>query len=519
MVSSKRPDERRILALWLPRLSTDRIRRRKDCAVRPEAPLVIVAKTNNALRLSAIDANAARLSLKVGMPLADARAMVPELSVIEADASADTKLLESIADWCDRFTPFVALDPPDGLLLDVTGATHLFGGEKAMLAHVRALFRRQNFAVQASLAGTAMAARALARHADGAIVDRHGESEAVAPLPVAALGLDPAITHAFRRAGLKTIGQVAGRGRTELASRFGRTMVDQLDRALGRSEAPISPRRRLPDFMAEHRFAEPVVTEEIISASLLALAQSLSQILELRGQGARKLQAIFFRADGSVRSIAIETARPTRDAKIVLRLFCERLDALADPLDPGFGFDLIRLEAVHAEREEQTAQGFADDDSEKEIAFLIDRLAARFGTTRILTFHPQDTHIPEAASVALPAQYAKTTKQAWVPMNGEGEPPRRPFRLFANPEPIEVMAEVPDGPPQKFRWRRALHGVVRAEGPERIAMEWWRSADAKPTRDYFRVEDEAGHRFWLYRDGLYAREVERPRWFIHGLFA
>jgi protein ImuB len=231
------------------------------------------------------------------------------------------------------------------------------------------------------------------------------------------------------------------------------------------------------------------------------------------------LQAIFFRADGSVRSIAIETAWPTRDAKIILRLFRERLDALADPLDPGFGFDLIRLEAVHAEREEQAAQGFADGDAEKEIAFLIDRLAARFGAARILTFAPQDTHIPEAASVALPAQTAKATKQEWIAISGEGEAPRRPLRLFSSPEPIEVMAEVPDGPPKKFRWRRALHGVVRAEGPERIAMEWWRSADAKPTRDYYRVEDEAGYRFWLYRDGLYAREVERPRWYIHGLFA
>ena len=519
MVSSTRPEERRILALWLPRLSTDRIRRRKDCAVRPEAPLVIVAKTNNALTLSAVDANAARLSLKVGQPLADARAMVPHLSVIEADVSADAKLIESIADWCDRFTSFVALDPPDGLLLDITGATHLFGGEKAMLAHACALFRKQRFAVQAAIAGTAMAARALARFADGAIVDRHGESDAMAPLPVAALALDPSITHAFRRAGLKTIGQIARRGRAELTSRFGGAMVNQLDLALGLCEAPISPRRRLPDFIVEHRFAEPVTTEEVISASLLKLAQSLSGILELRGQGARRLVAVFFRADGIVRTIAIEMARPTRDPKIILRLFRERLDALTDPLDPGFGFDLIRLEAAHAEREEQTAQGFADDDAEKEIAFLIDRLAARFGPTRILAFAPQDTHIPEAAAIALPAQKVRRTKQQWARISGESSAPRRPLRLFANPEPIEVMAEVPDGPPKKFRWRRALHGVVHVEGPERIAMEWWRRAEAKPTRDYFRVEDEAGHRFWLYRDGLYAREVKPPRWYIHGLFA
>jgi protein ImuB len=519
MVSSGEAKVRRILAIWLPRLPTDRIRRRKDCAVPPDAPLIVTVKANNALSLLSVDASAARLSLKAGMPLANARAIVPHLIAIEADINADAKLLEAVADWCDRFTPFVARDGDDGLLLDITGATHLFGGEKAMLAHMRALFAKQKFAAQFAIAGSAMAARALARYADGAIVAEQQESQAVAPLPVAALALDPAVTHAFRRAGLKTIGLVASRGRAELASRFGRTMVEQLDRALGRSEMPISLRRRLPDIMAEYRFAEPVATADVISASLEMLAQSLCLALEQRGQGARKLEAVFFRADGAVRVIAIETARPTRDAKIIIRLFRERLDALADPVDPGFGFDLIRLEAIHAEREDQDAKSFADDDSEKEIAFLVDRLAARFGTTRILSFQPQNTHIPEAASIAVPAQSAKSAKQIWTDLRDEDGLPRRPLRLFARAEPIEVMAQVPDGPPVRFRWRRVLHAVRRAEGPERIAMEWWRSAQPGLTRDYFRVEDEAGRRFWLYRDGLYAHETGIPRWYIHGLFA
>jgi protein ImuB len=518
MVSSLQPGERRILSVWLPRLSTDRIRRKKDCAVPPEAPLVVTVRASNALSLFAVDANAAKLSLRVGQPLANARAMVPSLFVVEQDEAADKTLLEQIADWCDRFTPFVALDGYDGLLLDITGASHLFAGEKAMLAHVITLFRKQRFAVQAAIAGTAMAARALARFAGGTIVEKNREAEIVAPLPVAALALDPPISHAFRRAGLKTIGQVASRKRAELASRFGRAMVDQLDRALGRSEKPISPRRVLPDVMAEHRFAEPVITEETIAASLLSLAESLGHVLEQRGQGARLMHAVFFRADGSVRSISVETARPTRDAKIILRLFRDRLDSLIDPIDPGFGFDLIRLEALRTEREDQTPQALSDDGSEKEIAFLVDRLAARFGTTRILAFQPQDTHIPEAEAVAIPAQHTGIAKIAWSP-KPENEPPCRPLRLFAHPEPIDVTAEVPDGPPRQFRWRRTLHAVTRAEGPERIAMEWWRSADPKPTRDYFRIEDETGKRFWLFRDGLYGRETERPRWYIHGLFA
>jgi len=510
--------QRRILALWLPRLPTDRIRRGKANAVGPETPLVVVAKIDNALRLVALDERASRLSLKKGQPLADARAMVPELSVIESDPKADAKLLEAVADWCDRFTPFVALDE-DGLLLDITGASHLFGGEKTMLLKITSLMAKQHFAVQGAIAGSAMAARALARHAPGTIVAPGKEAVAIAPLPVAALALDPDIAHAFRRAGLKTIGQVASRGRAELGARFVRATLDRLDLALGRGERPISPRRKLPDLMVEHRFAEPVITEDAISAALLALMHSLARVLEERGQGVRRLAAVFFRADGLRRELTVDTARPTRDAKILLRLFRERLDALTDPLDPGFGFDLIRLEARDTEREEQVAQGFADDRSEKEIAFLIDRLAARFGVNRVLRFLPQDTHIPEAAAVAVPAQRSLPARMSFAPKQEKKEPPRRPLRLFDHPEPIEVLAEVPDGPPRQFRWRRALHAVTRAEGPERIAMEWWKHATPKPTRDYYRVEDEKGARFWLYRDGLFERETIKPRWYIHGLFA
>jgi len=466
-----------------------------------------------------VDLKAARLKLAPGMALASARAMVRELTVVEADEPADARLLAGIADWCDRFTPFVATDGLDGLLLDITGAAHLFGGEAAMLETVRASIARQGFTIRAALAGTAAAARALARYADATVAAPGTEAEAVAFLLVAALDLDPKDTHALRRAGLKTIAQVAGRARAELTARFGKEMVFKLERALGQSEKPISPRRILPDYMAEHRFAEPVTAEAVVADSILSLAGSLCSLLEERGQGARALEASFFRSDGAVSRITLETARPLRDPKIIARLFRDRLDALADPIDPGFGFDLIRLGALHAERLVPESVGLeARPDDAKEIAFLIDRLAARFGSHRILTFQPQDTHIPEAAGVAVPAQHAPDTKLNWetrIP----GEAPRRPLRMLSRPELIDVMAQVPDGPPLRFRWRRALHAVTRAEGPERIAMEWWRNQNPQPTRDYFRVEDEAGKRFWLYRDGLYGREPFAPRWYVHGLFA
>jgi protein ImuB len=272
--------------------------------------------------------------------------------------------------------------------------------------------------------------------------------------------------------------------------------------------------------MAERRFAEPVTTDEMIAETLLALAASLAVVLEKRGLGARALAASFFRADGKMRRVDIETAQSLRDAAVVARLFHERLAALPDPLDAGFGFDLIRLSAIRTGSWQSHATSFDENENaRREVAFLIDRLAARFGATRILRFHPQDTHIPEAAAVALPAQHSVAAKTPWKPVRVTGEAPRRPLRLFAKPEPVDVMAEVPDGPPARFRWRRALHQVARAEGPERIAMEWWRSDQSAPTRDYFRIEDEKGRRFWLYRDGLYDRETENPRWFMHGVFA
>jgi protein ImuB len=275
--------------------------------------------------------------------------------------------------------------------------------------------------------------------------------------------------------------------------------------------------------MAEHRFAEPVTTKDVIAATLQALAAAIGQVLEQRGNGARLLEAFFFRADGQLRRIAIETGQPVRDPLVILRLFSEKLDALADPLDPGFGFDLIRLEVSHAESQKPQTIGFdTNANAEKEIDFLVDRLAARFGKDRIKRFHPQDTHIPEAESVLLPAQTlgprASSPQPQWPKREIASVAPTRPLTLFPRPEPVETMAAVPDGPPLQFRWRRVHHTVRRAEGPERIAMEWWKTETHLPTRDYFRVEDSEGRKFWLYRDGLYERETTSPRWYVHGLF-
>ena len=527
-------NRRRILSLWLPCLPIDRIKRqlaRSSAAPAKNSnddPSIVVAKQNNALQISALDDAAARLGLEPGLPLANARAICPHLRVFDADEVADTETLDNIADWCDRFTPLVALDPPYGLFLDITGCAHLFGGEVALMRLVCDVLTAQGFAVSAAIAGTSVCARTMTRHVHGRIVRAGEEAEAVKPLPVSALGADDAITRGLRRAGLKTIGDVACRARHEITARFGADFTTLLQHALGQGDAPISPRKPLPDYIVEKRFPEPIATEGVISATLSRLARMLVMAMDQQGKGARRLEARFFRTDGAVRAIMVDTGQPVTRGEMIDRLFRERLDALNDPLDPGFGFDLIRLSASRTEIVVQQQRDLdANVHDNDELTALIDRIAARIGGRRVVVHLPQDTHIPERAVMAAPAQHhlAAAAYAVW-PARVEGEPPLRPLRLFERPEEIKVIAQVPDGPPARFVWRRATHAVVRAEGPERVAMEWWRPQGKMLTRDYFRVEDEAGLRFWLYRDGLYDREIEQeegkavqPNWFMHGLFA
>jgi protein ImuB len=475
-----------------------------------------------------MDDAAARFGLEVGLPLANARAICPQLQLFDADEAADINALNAIADWCDRFTPLVALDSPHGLFLDITGCVHLFGGEASMMRLVCDVLTAQGFAVSAAIAGTSVCARTMNRHVHGRIVGDGEEADAVKPLPVSALGAGDAITTGLRRAGLKTIGDVASRARHEITARFGADFTTLLEQALGQGDAPISPRKPLPDYIVEKRFAEPVATDGVISATLSRLAGMLVVAMARQGKGARRLEARFFRTDGAVRAIVVDTGQPVTRAEVIGRLFCERLDALSDPLDPGFGFDLIRLSASRTEivvQQQRDLDASVHDDDE--LTDLIDCIAARIGGQRVVVHLPQDTHIPERAVMAAPAQHhlATAVRAVW-PARVEGEPPLRPLRLFERPEEIKVIAQVPDGPPARFVWRRATHAVVRAEGPERVAMEWWRSQGEMLTRDYFRVEDEAGLRFWLYRDGLYDREIVQeegkpvqPHWFMHGLFA
>src|SRR5439155_6824456 len=434
-------------------------------------PSVVVTKQHNAILIYALDDLAIHAGLSIGLPLANARAICPELTVFDADEVADRKTLEDIADWCDRFTPLVALDPPHGLYLDITGCAHLFGGERALLQIVCGALSWRGFAVSAAIASTSICARTLTRQTSGKIVADGEEASAVSPLPVSALGAGDAITGGLRRAGLKTIGDVASRGRHEITARFGSGFTTLLEQALSEGDAPISPRKPLPDYIVEKRFPEPVATDTVIAMNLSALAAMLVTAMDRQGKGARRLEASFFRTDGAVRTISVDTGRPVTKPDMIDRLFRERLDALNDPLDPGFGFDLIRLSASRTEIVVQQQRDLdANVHDNDELAALIDRIAARIGGKRVVVHLPQDTHIPESAVLAVAAQHhlAAAAQAAW-PERIESEPPLRPLRLFDRPEPIKVpFATVPDGPPHQFTWRRVTHAVVRVEGPERI---------------------------------------------------
>ena len=510
---------RRYLSVWLCRLTTDRIAR---CTPLPvDAALVVAAPVKSALRLCALNEAAARRSLKTGMALADARAMFPDLMVVPADPAADRTLLEAVADWCDRYTPLVALDPPDGIVLDVTGCAHLFGGEEELVRDLCSRLARQGLHARAAIAQTPAAAFAVAHYGLHPVVSAGETQKAVATLPLAALRLAPDIVERLTQVGLHVIADVIGRPRAPLAARFGAGFIRRLDHVLGHADEPITPRLPLPAMVVEQRFPDPLMLEAGVLAAIGKLAGRLCGLLEQRGEGARLVQAALFRCDGKVYRVDIGTAEPLRDPERLHCLFNDRFSSLPEACDPGFGFDMLRLSVLVPERSEPSQTGWGQSGDERELAHLVDRFGARFGLNRVFRLVAQETHIPEFAVLPVPAHAGAGALQP-SPHRFEQESlaPVRPLRLFQRPEPVLAVAEVPDGPPNRFRWRNIWHDVIRAEGPERIAMEWWRDDKARVlTRDYFRIESRSCGRVWLYREGLYERETSQPRWFLHGLFA
>jgi len=464
----------RILSLWLERLSTDRIAQQWREARHQSSPLVVFGKCNNLDLLVAVNAAAERLGLRSGLALAQARAMHPALIALPENPTANTRVLEAFADWCARYTPLVSIDRSDGILLDISGCAHLFGNEQKLRDDLLTRTTALGFSARAAIASTIGAAWAAAHFDDIPITPLDGERELLAPLPLAALRLPQETIAGLARLGLKRIGDIIDLPRPPLAARFGADLLRQLDRALGREYEPLSPRLPVAPYIADKSFPDPIARERDVLATIERLAAQLKLALAARGDGARSLELVLFRTDGAIKRIRVGTSRPLRDPEAIRALFVERLAALGDEMDPGFGFDLARLSVVVAEPCPDEQIGFGASENRVELDHLIDGLSARLGRSRVTRLLAQDSHIPELASTAMPAQ--RGVDLGWDVFrrfrNDVGLS-ARPLRLLPKPEPIhDVLALVPDGPPMRFRWRRAWHdvGAAGAAAHVRIAV-------------------------------------------------
>ncbi len=456
------------------------------------------------------------------------------MQVRAAEPAADDAALQKLALWATRYTPTASPwsedNGADGFFLDIEGASHLFGGEEKLIADLAARLEK-NFGLPAriAVADTAGAAWALSRFQRSPLFVLPSGEEAVAlsPLPIAALRLAPETRATLRRLGFKTVGALLDKPRAPFAARFPIALLRRIDQVLGRVDEPLVPIIAPPVYHALRYLIEPVFTQQAIIAYAKRLMGTLTHVLARDDVGARRLRLCLYNVDGAVEAIDIALTLPTRSVDHVARLIDLKLEALAAANEAGFGFETIGLaitqaEPMPAQQTEFTPAG-EDDDRTERCAALIDALRQRLGPQSVRRFEPVASHIPERAEILPPLNGEAS---AWPAM----EQPR-PLLLLPRAEPAKVTALVPDGPPRRFYWRGVTHEVKGAQGPERVAGEWWRAPPPHPpplagegkgggpTRDYYLVEDSGGQRFWLYREGIYDRETTQARWFVHGLFA
>jgi protein ImuB len=528
-----------------------------------DRPFALVGNEERGLLLTAVNAASLREGLSPGLGLADARAICPALLTSPAAPKKDAEALLDLARWAScRYSPTLNADEDDGLWLDVTGIPHLFGGEKALLADLRRRLARAGFIARLALAESIGGAHALSRyaHASFLIVPDGVIDAALSGLPIKALRLEPEISSLLRRLGLKRIGQLYGLPRASLERRFhskdtAEAVLLRLDQALGRRKEPRIPLLPSPDFVARLPFPEPLITHDGVLAGLDHLTSALCAKLARAGRGCRRLALWIARSDGSSTVIEAGLSAPSREPGHLLRLVQDRVEAL----DMGFGVDLMSLSALVTEVLSPTQVAMTESDAKASAGALIDRLVNRLGTRAVRCLFPKASHIPELAQ-SVRSAFAGPSLWAGQP----AKPPRPPL-LFARPEPLTVLAEIPEGPPARFTWRHVTRRVIKAEGPERITPEWWRglgsrdgAASSIPSldgeggarlgapggrvlsvtqsdplpgpppfrgrekarpRDYYRIEDEDGHRYWVFREGLYQESAGgAPGWYLHGVF-
>jgi protein ImuB len=498
---------RRVVALFLPTFPTDQIRRRNGGAPARELPMVTAIQESNRRILTSVDDAALKLKLACGMTVAHAQTLVPDLIVEEAKPEEDEAALWRLALWCTRYSPLVTPCPPDTVFIDVAGSSHLFKGEAALLKDMHTRLASAQLSARAAVADTPGCAWAVSHYGRDDVVSPGRSSEALGSLPIAALRLPEQEIIGLRDVGIERIAQLAKLPRASLRQRFSGDVLLRFDQALGATVevlAPIIP-REVPRLTL--KFAEPIGNPDDLQRVMELLSEKLMIDLAARGVGARRLDMVFQRVDNVAQAIRIGTSKPNRDAKHLTKLLAERLVLV----EPGFGIEEATLTAswIEALTERQTVGvHVAEAGSEVDVSQLVDTLRVRLGNERVFRLAPVESDIPERSA----RRVAATNR-----MDGATWPQDlpRPARLLSPPEQVQAIAEIPDSPPRFFVWRKVRHRVARADGPERILGEWWLSdQDIGLQRDYYRVETEAGERFWLFRD---APAEKGGRWWLHGL--
>ncbi|MGO6842664.1 MULTISPECIES: Y-family DNA polymerase [Rhizobium] len=501
----------RVVSIFFPDLPTDRIRR-ADPAIPVEQPIAVISKSGSKRWVSAADPAARKAGVHVGMPAAKAQALFQGLRMIDADLAADAAALERITMWAlSQYSPIVAIDPPDGIVMDTEGADHLQGGEERMLTSIANRFRAKGLTARVAIAETWGAANACARaiSRETVIVPRGETVRAVEKLPLSLLRLPEKIVGDLRTLGFRAIGELANTPRAPLTLRFGPEVGRRLDQMFGRTPEPIDPIRTAELVEVSRAFAEPIGAAETINKYVARLVVQLVDELQRRGLGVRRADLIVEKVDGTRQAIRAGTAKPARDVAWLTKLFRDR----TEKIEPGFGIEKMTLVAVMAEPldEAQKSSSLVEDEV-VDLTPLIDIYGNR--GQRVYRVAPVASDVPER-SVRRIGAASDPVEASWV------NHWRRPVRLLARPEQLDVMALLPDHPPVWIMWRGKRRKVKNADGPERIFGEWWeRNSEMAAVRDYFVIEDEGGERLWIFRSGDGVdTETGSHKWFVHGVFA
>lgn len=498
---------KRFVFIWFRHLLTDwQVRKHPELGT---VPFAFTLPSKGREVIIACNEICERSGVYVGMALPDARTMEPFIQRIEGKDKLSDQLLDALAGYCMRYSPNITVMAPEGLGLDVTGCAHLWGGEAAYLKHIVTSLRSLGYDVRAAMADTIGAAWAVSRYGvERPIIQSGTQKDALALLPPAALRLDEAITQRLKRLGLKKICQLYNIPRGHLVRRFGETIALRLSQALGEIPENLVYKPFHEPFVENLMTPEGVATAEGIAAALSNLLEQTCQRLQNEHKGVRYLVFDCFRVDGDVQTVEVGTSKPSQNPVHLFRLFSDKLDKI----EPALGIEQFRLTASQTEKVDKVQDSLLNDRSgmdETEVKEMVDRLSNRFDPTQVYCFRPLERHWPENSIKAVP--FADVPKEAEWRKN-----PLRPVTLLKRPEPIEVTALLPDYPPVFFKHKNNMHLVSKADGPERIEQEWW--IKGGPPRDYFKLEDEQGQRFWVFRDGQYSSD-KPPSWYLHGYFA